>query len=308
MLKEDINLKEIKKILTKDSKVLNITHNDMDGIGCNIAISNCNNNVEHRKASYPTIDNMIKAVNFDDYDCVIISDIAPEKQDDVLSLSEKIILLDHHPTALRHHNPSKNRFVYEGKSATHLVKEFCELVFGYDLSYLDDLVFLINDYDMWEHKDPRSKQLNMLYYYYWDEKFRSRFLEGVTEFEKNEVEFFKKRDQAFNELYNSLEVYDMDSINGCLISCDEFVNDVCEKLQIEEGYQIIFARNPNSKNVSVRSQIKDCNIGEILKEHEIGGGHPNAGGMHAPDLQQFQKNLKIIEKTLYKRFEHVRSR
>lgn len=308
MLKNDINIKEIKKYLTKDSKVLNITHNDMDGIGCNIILSNCINNIEHRKASYPTIDGMIKNVNFDEYDCIIVSDIAPEKQDDVLSLSEKIILLDHHPTALRHHNPSKNRFVYEGKSATHLVKEFCELVFGYDLSYLDDFVFLVNDYDMWEHQDPRSKQLNMLYYFYWDTKFRQRFFDGVTEFKDDEVAFFKKRDHAFNELYNNLEVYDLDSIHGCLISCDEFVNDVCEKLQKEEEYQIIFARNPNSKNVSVRSQIEECNIGEVLKELEIGGGHPNAGGMHAPDLKKFQNNLSLIEKTLYERFESARKR
>ena len=312
MLKTEIDLKNIKKVLSKDSNVLNITHNDMDGIGCNIVLSNCINKIEHRKASYPTIDNMLRSLNFDEYDCVIISDIAPEKLDLIKDLTKeqaaKVILLDHHPTALRHHNPSENNFVYEGKSATHLVKDFCELVFGYDLGYLEDLVYLINDYDMWEHNDPRSKELNMLYYFYWDAKFRTRFFDGQLEFNEDEVKFFKKREHAFNELYNALEVFDLESINGCLISCDEFVNDVCEKLLFEEGYQIIFARNPNSKNVSVRSAIEGCNIGELLKGLEIGGGHPSAGGMHAPDIAKFQTNLKLIEKTIFQKHENARTR
>jgi oligoribonuclease NrnB/cAMP/cGMP phosphodiesterase (DHH superfamily) len=307
MLKDDINVSAIKKILNKDSRILNVSHNDMDGIGTNIVISNCANNVTHRKVSYPTIDDVIKKVNFDDYDCVIISDISPEGAVELLDISDKIVLLDHHPTAMKHHNPSKNRFVYEGKSATHLVKEFCELVFGYDISYLDDLVYLINDYDMWEHNDPRSKLMNVLYYTYWDDKFKRRFFEGVTEFTDEEKDRFKKREQDFNELYDALDVYDLDSIQGCLITCDEFVNDVCEKLLDEEGYQIVFARNSNSKNVSVRSRIVDCDLGGLLKEFEIGGGHPAAGGMHAPDLIKFQKNLTLVEKTLYKRFESVRS-
>lgn len=311
MIENEISISGIKRILTKNSKVLNITHNDMDGIGCNIILSNCINNVEHMKASYPTIDNMVRSINFDTYDCIIISDIAPEKLNfDELTeeQSKKIILLDHHPTALRHHDPINNKFVYEGKSATHLVKDFSELVFGYDLGYLTELVYLINDYDMWEHNDPRSKELNMLYYFYWDLKFKQRFFDGQLEFNEDEVKFFKKREHAFNELYNNLEVFDLDSIKGCLISCDEFVNDVCEKLKEEEGYEIIFARNPNSKNVSVRSSVEGCNIGELLKELGIGGGHPYAGGMHAPDLKIFQNNLNLIEKTIYQKHENARTR
>lgn len=287
------------KPIKKDSRILNITHKDLDGIGCSIVLGNSfdKNKIEYRSVKYNEIDQVLRATTFDNYDFVILTDISPSTHE--LLENEKIILLDHHDTALEYHNPEKRRAVIPGECGTILVKKFCESVLKVNLSYLNDLIFLINDYDMWNHTDPRSKQLNEMYYKYWDRKFMVRFFQGVVDFTAEEQKFLREREIFFNNLWENLEVYPLENINGAFIQSIDRINDLCDKLLTEEGYDFIFCRNQKSGMVAVRSKKStNIHVGNILKDLGVGGGHANAAGISPIPIERCQKVISQIEEKI----------
>lgn len=309
MIKEDVirNLSKIRALLTKKSKVLNLTHSHcMDGAGTQIVLSNCIENVDFRKVSYYNINSVLEKIDYSNYDCVLITDISPEKIEPE-NINEKIILLDHHATALKYHDPDKLRFVYDGEAATKLVKQWCEIVFDEDLSHLDYLVTLINDYDIWIHNDPKSKRLKMLYYHLGDIKFRQRFHLGGIEWTEKDLAFFKREDDKFNKLYDELEIFELESINGCFIYINDFLNEIAEKLMDEEDFKLVLIKTDKTTSISVRSRIENCHIGETLQELNLGGGHSGAGGgLVSNNSSELKEKIKLLESTLYQKYDSIR--
>ena len=295
----------MKKILKTDN-ILSISHKYCtDGSTCQILLSNVFNNITFRNATYFEIDNVLDTTNFDQYDRVFLTDISPS---DVryLDLSDKIVLLDHHGTAEEYSDPKKMRYVLTENSASKLTKNFLESYFNISLSYLNDLVHVVNDYDLWIHNNFKGRFLNELFFFYWETKFRKRFISGDTRFTEKEVKFLRKRKQQFIELYNSLTVHDLPRIKGCFFKENQFVNDLSDKLMNDEGYKIVFCQKPRLKNISVRSRIDEVHIGNVLKDLGIGGGHHDAGGINSMDIADVEKNLFKIEEIIYEKSESSR--
>lgn len=263
--------------------ILNITHKDLDGCGSGIVLQNALMGMDvklfHYPVGYPEIDSVLNTLHFDKYDHVILTDVSPVKDKSLIDKSPKIKLLDHHETAECYHCPEKFRFVNTKKCATVVVKEYFESEYKVNLSHLDEFVDLVNGYDMWLHTDRRSKLLNMLYYKYWDEKFRTRFMSGEVSFTEKEIEFFKEQKKKFEEIWKGIKIYDMEDINGAFFTCGEMINDVCERVMVEKGYNFAFCLNARSKIVSVRSNREDVNIGQIFESMNIGGGHAKSAGI-----------------------------
>jgi oligoribonuclease NrnB/cAMP/cGMP phosphodiesterase (DHH superfamily) len=268
---------QYRKILNRKNKILNVHHKDLDGVASSIVVKNVYDNVDFKALRYGQVNEFLKNLDYSQYDAVLLTDISPESME-AFSYSDKLFLLDHHDTALQYHAPEKNRIVLNGVCAAKLVQNFFKTVFMIDLSYLDEFVNLVNDYDMWILNDPRSWEMNEIYFKYWDSTFRARFKTGNVNFNHHELAFLKERKKLLDTTYNELKLYDFDSINGTVIVESSFVNDLTNRLLREKNYDVVCCVNPKSKHVSVRTKDPEFHLGEHLRLSGLGGG--TAGGHH----------------------------
>lgn len=289
------------KIIPLESNILSIAHNDLDGSVSQIILGHVYKNIRYIHCSFYKIDEILLSLDFNNYDYVFLTDIHPDKKE-VLYLSDKIVLIDHHKSAETYHNPSKNHYVIFDKNicASVLTKMFVEKMYNINLFCLNSLVYLTNDYDMWILKNCKSKLLNdVMFYLYRPAKFREVFFNGRTRFTYEEIEWLKKRREMFKEIYKNIEVYEFDKINGCVIEAEEFINEIAHKLMKEENYQIIFVRNPKTQRVSVRHNITNLDMGNILKSYGWGGGHELSAGFWVSSNEDFKTKIEILEKEIY---------
>lgn len=299
-------VEQYRKLLNRNGRILNLSHRDLDGVACSVVISNVFKNVEYISLKYGDVNNCLMNLDFTKYDAVIITDISPETEE-VFNLSDKIFLLDHHSTGTKYHSPESNRLCIEGKCAAVLVKEFFENLFKIDLYYLNEFCNIVNDYDMWYMKDSRSWTMNELYFKYYDCDFRKRFKNGDTKLKDFEIEYVNERKKLLTEVYNNLDIYELDSINACFFLETRFVNDLCHKLMDEKGYQLTICVNSKSKSCSVRSNMTNLHVGKMLENIIPGsGGHAAAGAFRLKDDRELSDKIDTIEKYLYYNCEDIK--
>lgn len=295
--------------LTTKSKILNISHKDLDGVGCSIIIKNCFRNPVFIDAKYNNIQEILWKIDFENYDAVILTDISPEEviADFTPEWKDKVLLLDHHDTAMNLHDPENMKFVVPGESATVLVKKFFEKYYDVKFDHLDYFTSVVNDYDMWIHEDPKSGDLNELYLKYWDERFRERFYKGFTDFSFEEKIYIENQHKAFNKTFNDLDIWDLTEESMCMFVSQKWTNEICDKLLKEKGYKVAINRNPKTKNCSVRTNVPSLHIGKVLEELKYGGGHKEAAGFYEPDLVKFQEKIRTLENKLVREYPDVRA-
>jgi len=286
------------KNIPRESKVLSVSHNDWDGCYSQIILGNVYSDIQYLNVSFYKIDSIMESIEYHKYDFVFLTDINPTNIK-LLDLSDNIILLDHHESAIESNNPSKMHYVIPGQCAAKLTLRFVEKYYKIKLPYLYDHCEMVNDYDLWILKNPESKKLNdLMFYHYRPRKFRELFFDGRTTFNDEEKEWLEMREKEFERRYKALTVFDCDKINGCVVQSDEFINEICDKLMKEEGYEIIFCRNPVHGRVSIRHKIEGLNVGEILKNLGFGGGHRDSAGLFCESINQFQERLEILENVI----------
>lgn len=299
-------VEKYKKLLDRNGKILNVYHKDLDGCASSIVVKNVFRNVEYKDLRYGFVDKYLETVDFNRYDAVLLTDISPETPEP-FTYSDKIFLLDHHDSATDFHAPEQNRIVVPGESAARLVKKFFENLHNLDMSYLDVFCSAVNDYDMWINSIPEGWMLNELYFKLWDEKFRNRFKSGNMILTDEEKQYIRERRLALIERYNSITLYDSDIINGCFFFSTNFVNDLCHKLLSEKKYDFVVCVNPKTKNCSVRTSDRiDMHIGNILKEIDLGGGHPHAAGFVVDEYEDVEDSINKIEKHLRDNYPQIR--
>jgi len=298
-------VEQYRKILNRNNRILNLSHADLDGVGCSIVLQNIYKNIEFKSLKYGEVDSFLKTVNFKNYDCVILTDISPEHIE-TFDLSDKIFLLDHHETAVKYHCPEKNRLINTKNSASVFVKEFFEKLFNLDFYYLNDLISIIDDFDLWKLQDPRSKFFNELYFKMYESDFRRRFGNGNTKLTQEEIDYVLQRKKEFNKLYENLDIYEFDSINACFVISTNFINDICHKLMEEKGYQLTICINPKSRSCSVRTKEDCLDVGKVLEILGLGAGHKKSAGFRLLENEEPSKKIDMIEKYLYYNYEDIR--
>jgi DHH family putative phosphoesterase len=295
----DFNLRRLG--LTKQSKICSITHAScMDGSISQLLLEQTFRNITSISSKYDNYrDELIKSeIESGKYDFIFLTDISPIDPE-VLKNQNRVILLDHHASALYHYNAKENKYVIPDKfSGSSLTKRFIEEYFGIPLKHMNNLVYLSQDYDLWKKNSAKSTFLNEIHFFYYSDGFKKRFYGGDTRFKPDEIEYIRKRKVEFKETYDDLEVYELGKIKGCYVQVSNFINEICEKL-IKEKYDIVFCKSPNKNNVSVRCKKGFVNIGEVLKELGYGGGHPEAGGFQESDFLKTQEKIKKIEERIY---------
>ena len=281
--------------LSTQSKILNISHSDLDGISSSIVLGNTfqAKNISYQYTDYNKIDELLQAINFKDYDFVILTDISPNKLS-LDDLPENLILLDHHDSAIHLHDPKKFRFVVTKNCGAVLAMKFCEKVLGVDLSYLRKLIYHTNDYDLWIHKSPFSKDLNYLFYLYWEDKMRKRFFDGNMELDDNEKQFLKNRHDTFNKLWDDFTYVTIEDFSGLIFSTDDFINELSHKAMTELDIEYSFCINEKTKNISVRTTNENIHLGNILKELGLGGGHPKSAAMNPVEIVNLYDNIDKV--------------
>jgi hypothetical protein len=288
------------KVIPRESRILSLSHNDLDGCVSQIVLGSVYDNITFINTSFYKIDSILETLDYSKYDYVFLTDIHPDKHQN-LYLSDKIIMLDHHESALEYNDPSKLHFIISGICGALLTKRFVEKMYNIKLDHLNEMVKLTNDYDMWILKDPKSKELNdIMFYKYRPVKFRELFFDGRTEFTQEEKDWLKKREVQFENLYNGLDVFEFKKVSGCVTIAKEFINEICEKLMNEEGYKLIVVRNPSNGRVSIRNRFKEIDLGKILKEYGWGGGHKDSAGAFSNDMNDFKEKMQILEERFEK--------
>lgn len=281
-----------------------VHHNDLDGYGCAVMLRAFFKNSVNYPASFYDIDSKLESIVYDEYDYVFVVDVHPTKVE-YLDISDKIILIDHHPT--EYNNPKKNRFVVSDKNkcATYLVWHYLKKKFPDNkFDFYKNFVYCINEFDMWTNKTPKGKCLNeLLYGPYKDDKhsgFITRFKKGITRFDKNEMDFLKKRREDFRDIYKNLDVYELNESKSCFIMADDFVNDLAHVLMHDDGYDFVFVKQISKDRVSLRSKLDNVDTGKILDTLGYGGGHPKASGFFENDPKKLKEKILTIEKEIVK--------
>lgn len=307
--KKDFDMKrnQIKSLLTKGGKILNFTHVDMDGIGSNIALSKRLPNVLKIEVNYPDIDDRITRFDLNDYDAVIFTDICPVNSLSYLKGFDNVIILDHHETALECYDPENNVFIYNGISGSKLTHEFVKSIFGESKHTQDiqELIDIINDYDLWIHKDPRSRFFNWLYDKYKSDEFKSRFFSGQTKLLNEEKLYIQEQSDLLKSIFNKTELFDFEKVNGAMFFTESHLNDLSEMVLEKYKYDFVVIVNPKNLNSSIRS-VGNFYTGEMLKALGIGGGHKYAGGFRCVDEAALKRNMEIIEEYSYRFYKFTR--
>lgn len=292
--------------IPENSKILSISHNDLDGVGCQIVLGQVYKNITYVNSSFYKLEETLVYVNYDEYDYVFVTDMHPETVE-CLNMSDKIILIDHHES--EYHDPSKKRFVVSDKKkcATVLVKHFIERMYDIKLTQLDDLVKYINDYDLWELKYRRSKMINdLMFYKYRADGFRKEFFNGRIDFTDEEKRFLIEQHNRFLKVYDELEVFPLEKINGCVVYEYDFVNEISEQLKQDYGFNLIISKRPDGGRVSLRNDNPDVNLNVVLEHFGYGGGHKDAGGMFVKTQNEFNEKITKIENYIYNNIESMR--
>lgn len=284
--------------LNLDSKVLVLHHNDFDGVVSAIVVCNVFKNPAFcGTTEFYNIEDKLKIVDYDNYDAVFVLDCHPSNAA-YLDISDKLILIDHHESP--YNDPAKGRFVLSGKnkSAAWVTKYVMEKLFknSIDLSHLNRLVDLATDYDCWIRKYPLSTFVADMYKgLYEPYQFRKRFMSGDCRLTQEEISYVRKRKSEFEDVYNNVMLTDIEGINGCIAYNDKFVNEISQRLA-DDGYKIVFTKINGKNRVSIRHYVAGVDIGKVLENLGIGGGHPQAAGFFEDDSDvMFQKIMDVVD-------------
>jgi oligoribonuclease NrnB/cAMP/cGMP phosphodiesterase (DHH superfamily) len=289
--------------ISRKSKVLNITHCDMDGCGCSILLGAIYEDLTVIQASYNNIDTYLYNTDESEYDYIFVTDIYPVVSE-VLDKFTNLILIDHHQSAVN--NLEKRHYVNKKYCATYLTHHFLTKMYGdKQMSKFTKFVNLVNDYDMWILKS-KGKLLNDLYGYYNFDSFLKRFYDGDITLKDNEKKYLKNVQLKFDDMYENLEIVEFEKINACFFMCDVFVNELSHKLQTHDGYNIVFYNTTKNYKISMRSNINDFNVGLYLKDNNLGGGHVHAGGINTSTEQDMNNAIDFIENDLYNKLPLIR--
>lgn len=310
-------------------KVLNITHNDLDGVVSSIVLVNAFDDVTIEHRTYYNINSFLNEASsvanyFNIYDYIVITDfnLSPPISQKLFSIMAsnnyqgQLLILDHHESALYLHDPSQNFYVIPNISAAMLTYEYITKLIKVDLSYLFNMVYLANDYDMWIHKNTNSKKLNLILEYYMEEDKTNGFLKFINDF-KSGIDFNnltkKVKDIIIlkeGEIENEWNTLGVDMVPGykiAIISTQrKYINEMCDRL-LNGNYNIdvVINVNPNSTTANVRasSRIKNMDLSKVIETiFDNGGGHKLAAGFRYPDIRnnEVTEKMNIIQKHIKK--------
>lgn len=291
-----------------------ITHNDLDGVGCYIVMKALLDNVVD--VSYCTYrdvnETVLEVINSEkDYEKIFITDISvtEEVAKELDNISEKVVLLDHHPTALFLNEYSWATVKeYDGEEKTCGTKMLYDYLLEHnkDLTYnwvLDSFVTKVRLYDTWlwaeKYYDISAKYLNDLMYILGKDDFVESMLYKIL-YKSNLISDFDEKILAIRqrEIDSYVEKKDKDLIvteirgyKAGVVIAESNQSELGNRLS-EMHPEIDLIAMISQNGISYRTVKDDINVSEIAK-YFGGGGHLKASGSSVPKecLEGFIFNL-----------------
>jgi|GEM_PF-807923 len=295
----------IKNINQYDNAIL-ITHNDLDGAVCEILAKKAVNIEETHVCDYKDVNETVRRILSTEkeqrrYRPIIITDISVDLEtakllESYYRLYTSVLLIDHHKTAI-----FLNQYLWAvvdiNYSASMLVYETFKNV----LPEFIQLTTLANDYDLWVHKYPESKQLNTLFSNIPRSIFIDRFLNNSDTSFIDEEKFLidtinYQNNKYIKKMASKIRIFD-DEIKDKhykigMVIADRNINDLAElMLQENEEIDIALLLNLTNEAVSIRSR-KDVDCSEYA-EFFGGGGHAQAAGFPLKHIEDLMYLLSV---------------
>lgn len=286
-------------IKNRNTRVLNISHDDLDGAVSAIVIRHVYNNCITVKTNYSgeIYRNAFRAIGKPEtYDAIIFSDFCPDDAmvEAVHNQKKPYLVLDHHQTAqIRSDDPYGVYEVKEGECGALLCYRYFSKFA--DLKQLYTLCLVTNDHDLWLRKMvPISDDLNTLFHEYGYERFMNKFNQGMGDdmsFSDEAKSMLAKHDSEVDKYIASCPQKDLPH-NGRYIECEKFSSDINLRLTPMYDWVVMAGTksvDPGMTQLSFRTKRTDINIGKVLKElGRGGGGHPAAAGQTIPTAERDQ--------------------
>lgn len=266
--------------LNRNLRILNITHCDLDGSVAATVVKRFYEDCDTYVTNYGkdkgkhTVEYIIE--NRNRFDGVVFTDFSPiDFVEEFKELNIPYMILDHHESALPLNCPAEGRII---------VTKCCGAMLAYkyfvrkapELECLKELVELANDYDMWLHKDMRSRLLNTIHWcYYGFDTFYERFKRGFNGFNEWEKGELRKAHNQFKKVWDDMPLTDLPH-NGCLCSANTLISEISLQLE-KEGYKWFIIYNDLTNKFHLRSRIDNIDFAKICAEDlKRGGGHSKA--------------------------------
>ena len=280
------------------------THTDLDGVSCEILGRIAfEEDIDVVRCGYGNIDDKVEEfINSDEeYDKLFITDISVKKElaDALNNVSDKVILLDHHKTALWLNEYPYALVQVEDKSVGKMCGAY--LFYEYlkknhkefnDTPALKLFIDYVRMYDTWEWKEKYDniipKRLNDLMYIDSPNEFIDKMVYrlGNNLFIFDDTDLMKLQiEQTYINSYiaqknETLIVNDSlfpEHIVG-IVFADKYISELGNKLcELHPELDFVVLINMSTLTVSYRTVKDDLDLSAIAKRFG-GGGHPKASG------------------------------
>ena len=280
------------------------THTDLDGVSCEILGKIAfEEDINVVRCNYGDIDAKVEEfINSDEeYDKLFITDISVNKEiaDKLLSVSDKVILLDHHKTALWLNEYPYALVQVEDDSVGKMCGAY--LFYEYlkknhkefdDTPALKLFIDYVRMYDTWEWKEKYDniipKRLNDLMYIDGSNEFIDKMVYrlGNNLFIFDDTDLMKLQiEQTYINSYitqkNETLMVNDNLFPGYTVGitfADKYISELGNKLcELHPELDFVVLINMSTLTVSYRTVKDNLDLSDIAKRFG-GGGHPKASG------------------------------
>ena len=278
----------------------------MDGMGCQLIMEKVFERVIVMKSTPQKVETLINNIDPSKYKAIVLADISTQNEE--FLMLPQVMMVDHHDTAENMHDPDNAVFIYNFESGTKLLWRVIEAAIKKPLKKYSDLVDLINDYDLWEHKDPRSKKLAKLFYNRTsDDEFAERFWGFKVKFTEAEEKVFEEQAIEYEQTYSQLDIFELEDSNTVFAIHNSYNNDLCHDMMKRNNAEVAILFNPITRGGSIRTLSEEIHLGEMVQSMGIGGGHPMAAGFKCRTDDDLQDTLADIDQYIYRNHPELRS-
>jgi uncharacterized protein len=260
-----------------------LTHTDLDGVGCAVVFAGSrpglgpvelveNGVIDHRVLAALAA----RAGEASAHEVVVtdhgIGEAAADAADAFTAAGGRFLLLDHHRSSLHLANRAWAT-IDEGRSATGLLFDHL----GRPPAFAE-FATLVEDHDLWRHRDPRSARLATLLALIGAERFLARFRDDPGVDLRDGEELLVETELARREDYlrRKVEQARLVEVGGrrwAICYAEQYQSELAERLMTELGVAATAIVNPGRRTVSLRGRGLDVSR---IAERYGGGGHARA--------------------------------
>lgn len=298
--------------LNLPKNTITFSHNDLDGVGVGIIVKSINGrDSEVHYCSYDNVDERINerldeiAKNHtDSLPFILIADLGIKEATArrLNNYGGGVTLLDHHIS--NEEMADTYRWMNVDENACGTLQVFDHFAKS---TKMEDFAKMVDDYDRWNHKDPRSKKHNQLFFMRSFEETEERWLtnpsldftpeeEAVLAMEARRIE------KHFDNIEKVVEIFDLnDGQTVGIVYCDSYQSETGHEMNKRLGTSALIMIDANRRKLSLRS-VPHFDVSRIAKGIG-GGGHKNAAGCNLKGTNHYvEQALETVIENVFESF------